>query len=104
MFNEITEIVVGGMAGLIFGSFVAFLNYRISKHYVEGSKNSSGMLSVMSVNIIRMLVNAGALAVVFFLRNTLPWPFISVAIGMVLGLSVMSTLLLLLFMRKKKQS
>lgn len=108
MNNEMMiKIAVGVMVGLIFGSLAAFLNYRISKHYIEKNRNSGGregMLSVMGVNFVRMLVNVVTLAAVFFLRNILPWPFTAVVIGTALGLSAVSALLILHLSRSNKQS
>jgi hypothetical protein len=101
------EVAAGGMAGLIFGSLAAFLNYRISKSYMERSRNGSGkngIVSVMGVSFARMLINAVALAVVFFLRDLLPWPFAAVVIGTSLGLSAVSILLILHLSRCHKQN
>ena len=50
----------------------------------------SGARASMGLTFIRQLVNIAALAIVFFMRNIVPLPFIATIIGTAVGLTVVS--------------
>ena len=89
----VISYVLGGLVGLAFGSLTAFLNSRITKHYLK--KNSArdgpeGVGAVMGVTVLRQIVNVAALAAVYFNRNLVPLPFIATIIGTAVGLTAVS--------------
>ena len=60
--------ILGGAAGLAFGTLVAYLNLLITKRYLNRNKNNQkpeGTAAAMGLTFIRQLVNIAALAVVF---------------------------------------
>lgn len=85
--------ILGGAAGLLFGSFAAYLNSLLTRSYLK--KNSSGdkpegTAAAMGLTFVRQLVNLAALAVVFFTRNIVPFPFVATICGTAVGLTVVS--------------
>ena len=88
--------ILGGAAGLAFSTLVAYLNSLITKRYLNRNKDNQGpegTAAAMGLTFIRQLVNIAALAIVFFMRNIVPLPFIATAIGTVIGLTAVSILL-----------
>ena len=67
--------VFGALAGLVWGFLAALLNAFVTKKALE-KKNTN---AIMAANLIHMLVDVAALAVVFLLRN-LPWMNFAAAI------------------------
>jgi drug/metabolite transporter (DMT)-like permease len=91
----VMDYVWGALAGLAFGSAVAYLNSRITKHYLDKNRDrvgTEGVGAVMGVNGLRQVINVAALAIVFFLRNVLPLPFYAVILGTAAGLTAVSFL------------
>jgi drug/metabolite transporter (DMT)-like permease len=89
------DYVWGALAGLTFGSAVAYLNSRITKHYLDKNRDrvgTEGVGAVMGVNGLRQVINVAALAIVFFIRNVLPLPFYAVILGTAAGLTAVSFL------------
>ena len=89
--------IIGGLAGLAFGSLAAYLNSLITKNYLKKNRNSDkpeGTAAAMGVNFLRQLVDIAALAVDFFTRKLVPLPFTATIIGTAVGLTAVSFLLL----------
>lgn len=78
--------------GLVFGSLVAFVNSRLTKHYLkkQATEKNDSILPTMAMSFGRMLISAAALVLVFVLRNWLPWPFAAVILGTAIGLTAVS--------------
>lgn len=76
--------VLGALAGLVLGSLVSLLNYRLMKKAV--SKNSNN--AMLAGNFTRSAVDIVSLGAVFLLRNVLPFSFEAciVAMAAVMGL------------------
>ncbi len=100
-------IVVSVIAGLIFGSVIAFINSRITKKLLIDNAEkikaeNYGTARVMLVNILRFLTSAAALLIVYLLRNILPFHFVAGIAGTAVGLTFISYLFLWLLVRDKK--
>ena len=54
--------ILSVIGGAVLGAAVAYINMRISK----ANMNASNMAAVMGVNMLRLLLDAAALAVCFF--------------------------------------
>ena len=103
--------ILGGLAGLIFGSAVAFINSRITKAYLNRSEkkerenpdkpSAGGVIGVMLVNFLRLIISAGALLLVFLLRKMIPLPFNSLIIGTAVGLTLISFVFLYITVRNR---
>ena len=78
------KIVLGILAGIIWGTAAAFLDSRIMKYTVQ--KNSTN--SIMIGNMLRMLVDVAALGIVFLLRNVLPFHFVAALAATAVSLSI----------------
>ena len=63
--------------GLIWGLAVAFVNSRVTKHFMAKGTNAA----VMAINLVHMLVDVAAIALVFLLRNILPLRYEYILIG-----------------------
>ena len=99
----ISMYIYGGLAGLAFGSAVAYLNSLVTKHYIKKNSQKTGAdgnLSVMGMNVARQLINLAALLAVFLLRNVIPLPFSAVIIGTAVGLTLISTFFVWLISRQ----
>ena len=93
----ISEVVIGGATGLVFGSSVAYLNYRITKYFSKGYRDTGvigGRISDMKIISSRMLVNISALTATFVFHDILQVSFVALIVGTATGLSVVSILLL----------
>lgn len=87
------QYALGAVAGLAFGSLIAYLNSRITKKYLNKNKDKSGpegAASAMGVSALRMLISVLALAAVFFTRKLIPLPFTATIIGAAVGLTAVS--------------
>jgi len=95
------------MAGLAFGSLIAFINTRITKKFLldDAAKNLDpakyGLPKVMLVNVLRFILSAAALLVVYILRNIIPLNYVATIIGTACGLTFISYILLWLQVRNK---
>lgn len=76
--------VLAVLVGLAWGVAAALLNAQIMKQSLK--KDSTQAL--IGSNLLRSLVDLAALAVVFLLRNVLPFPFSVTLIATAVGLSV----------------
>lgn len=97
------DSIIGGAAGLAFGSAAAFINCLITKKIfvAGGSRSGKGeLMPIMGVNALRMLINISALAAVFLLREWLPWPPTAVAVGVCIGLSAVSLFFIFRLVRR----
>ena len=70
------KYLIGAAAGLVWGSLAALLNAFITKKALD--KGNDKLL--LASNVLRMLVDVAALAVVFLLRN-LSWMNFAAAIA-----------------------
>ena len=96
------EYLLGGIAGLVFGGLVAFLNSRLTKRYMRQQEDQTdqSMLPLMKLSVSRQIFALAALAIAFLLRNVYPWPFVAVICGTAVGLTVVSFLFLYRLTRK----
>ncbi len=98
-------IVLGILAGFLFGSGVAWLNFRFTlkatKNVTDAVKTNSNIF--MKVYILRQVVNIAALFCIFFLRNVLPIPFYYPLIGTAIGLALPAQILAVQLGQKKKK-
>lgn len=78
--------VLGAICGLIWGTAAALLNYQISKHSIL--KNNTA--SLLGANVLRILVDLAALAVVFFLRRVLPFRYEAALIATAIAMSMVT--------------
>ena len=76
--------VYAALAGLAFGAAGAFLNYRITLAAIKKGTNKALSLS----NLVHTVVNIAVLALVFFLRNILPFDFMACIVATAVGLSL----------------
>ena len=105
VFNT-TGYIIGGAVGLLYGGLVAFLNSRMTAHYLKKQKeeHSGNLLGVMAMSFGRLLIAAAALFIVFLLRNWLPWPLNAVLLGTALGLTVVSFVIIGCLTKKYQDS
>lgn len=80
------KIVIGVLAGLVWGGLVGLVNILIMK---KGLKKNDNNL-VMAANLGRMVLDLAALGLVFLLRNILPFPYEPMLIGTAVALSLAS--------------
>ena len=62
--------ILSVLGGAVLGAAVAYINMRISK----ANLNASNMAAVMGVNMLRLLLDAAALAVCFFVCRAYELP------------------------------
>lgn len=75
--------ILSVLGGAVLGAAVAYINMRISK----ANLNASNMAAVMGVNMLRLLLDAAALAICFFVCNTYDLPMTATLIAAAVGLS-----------------
>ena len=80
----------------LLGLGVAYVNMRISK----ANMNASNMAAVMGVNLLRLLLDAAALALCFFVCRAYDLPMMAALIAAAAGLSVGGMLFLRHMVRK----
>lgn len=92
---ELVDIlpVLGGAA---LGLIVAYVNMRISK----ANMNASDMAAVMGVNMLRLLLDAAALAVCYFICKAYDFPMMATLIAAAVGLSVGGMVFLRIMVKK----
>lgn len=78
--------VYGALAGLVWGVLAAGINALISKACLK--KNTT--TSMMIANVLRVIVDIGALATVYFLRGRLPFSFEAALIATAIAMSMLS--------------
>ena len=71
------------IAGLVWGAVFGLINAHIMKKAASGSERQ-----LSSVGLVRTLIDAFALAAVYFTRNLLPLRFEATLIGAAVSLSV----------------
>ena len=75
--------ILSVLGGAVLGAAVAYINMRISK----ANMNASNMAAVMGVNMLRLLLDASALAVCFFVCRAYDLPMMATLIAAAVGLS-----------------
>ena len=75
--------ILSVIGGAVLGAAVAYINMRISK----ANLNASNMAAVMGVNMLRLLLDAAALAVCFFVCRAHELPMTATLIAAAVGLS-----------------
>ena len=82
------KVVIGAVAGLLWGTLIAWLNARITRAFLaKGTANA-----VMTGNLIRTLTDIGALTLVFLLRNVLPFSFEAPIVATAIALGLLTVL------------
>lgn len=76
-------IVLSVLAGLAWGALFGLINAAITKKIAAGDAGK-----IASLSMIRMLIDAAALAAVYFTRNLLPLRFEATLIAAAVSLSV----------------
>lgn len=75
---------LSAVGGAAFGFAVAYVNMLISK----ANLNKDNFAAIMGANVLRLLVDAAALAAAYFVCKALSFPMIVPLIAVALGLSV----------------
>ena len=75
--------ILSVIGGAVLGAAVAYINMRISK----ANMNASNMAAVMGVNMLRLLLDAAALAVCFLVCKAYDLPMMATLIAAAVGLS-----------------
>ena len=75
--------ILSVLGGAVLGAAVAYITMRISK----ANMNASNMAAVMGVNMLRLLLDAVALAVCFFVCRAYDLPMMATLIAAAVGLS-----------------
>ena len=91
-FTDIISVLGGAALGLI----VAYVNMRISK----ANMNASDMAAVMGVNMLRLLLDAAALAACYFICKAYELPMMATLIAAAVGLSVGGMVFLRIMVKK----
>ena len=91
-FADILSVLGGALLGLI----VAYVNMRISK----ANMNASNMAAVMGVNMLRLLLDAAALAACYFVCKAYELPMMATLIAAAVGLSVGGMVFLQIMVKK----
>ncbi len=91
-FADILSVLGGAALGLT----VAYINMRISK----ANMNASNMAAVMGVNMLRLLLDAAALAVCYFVCGAYELPMMATLIAAAVGLSVGGMVFLRIMVKK----
>ena len=75
--------IISVLGGALLGLLVAYVNMLISK----ANMNASNMAAVMGVNMMRLLLDAAALAACFFVCKAYELPMMATLIAAAVGLS-----------------
>ena len=78
------QYLIGGVVGAVFGFAVANISAVLTRRNLKKGDTNA----VMGMSMLRTLLDIVALAVVYLLRNVLPFPFYGVIVGTAVGLSV----------------
>lgn len=84
----LTEILIGGVAGLVYGAAIGYVKYVALWKRTIKNKASISMSAVYRRMAISYVVNFVALLFVFLVRNMLPIDFMWPLIGAAISLSV----------------
>lgn len=94
------KILCSILGGALWGLAAAWLNRSVTKSIlkkINASAASANSVLLMASNLLHLLVDIAALAVLFLLRNVLPMHFaaaiVSAAVALSLGTTVFSFLL-----------
>ena len=80
------KYVIGAVIGLLWGTLVAWLNFRINKAAI--AKNSTK--AMMGASMGRTAIDIAALGLVFLLRNVLPGSFEATIMGTAASLGLLT--------------
>lgn len=84
------NIVIAILLGLLWGAAVALLGGFVTRRAFQKATNGA----IMAGNLIRTLLDLGALGLVFLMRNCLPFDYtymlIATAVSLSLGLIIIS--------------
>lgn len=87
------EILPGVISGFLFGALAAFLNYRLTLKLLRGKAKASGLAPTA-----RVIIDAAALAAVYFITPFTPldrtWTLVGTAAGLTLPLILLTPMLL----------
>lgn len=92
------EYIAGALAGIVFGCAVACIkHYALWSRYLKNTEtkapDSSEAISVYTKAMISFGVNIAAFALVFFIRDVLPFDAIATMVGTAVALASMNGLL-----------
>lgn len=89
--------VAGAIAGLILGAIVGILkNIFIWQKYLKKNAHNNGddgAGAILGRAALSNVVNVATLALAYFLRNIIPFDFVSFIIGTAVALSIMNKVL-----------
>ncbi len=91
-----TTTVICVICGLAFGTLVGFITSRISVKFAKNPQVSKAMIG----NLIRIIIDAGALAAGYFVCKALNLSLLAVLLPIALGLSIFGMLFLKLSMNR----
>ena len=92
--NRKVEYLIGAIAGLIYGGIVAFLKSRFLWKRSLQSDTPEHIGGVLGASALSFFINVLALALVFFLRNRLPFHWAACLIATAVGVSVLQPYLI----------
>jgi len=96
-------LLLGGLAGFLFGCLIAFLNHRMTQRFSEKTDADNMKKAFAKIYILRQAMNIAALLLIYFCRNLLPVPFYYPLIGTAIGLSLPSQVLAIRAVLAKKK-
>jgi hypothetical protein len=76
--------VLTALAGAVFGVIVAYLNMLITRSKLK----ADSVMGIMGGNMLRLLLDAAALAAAYFISKALDAPVIAALLATAVGLSV----------------
>lgn len=91
--------ILTAFAGVVFGAAVAYLNMLITRSKLK----ADSVTGIMGGNMLRLLLDAAALAAAYFISKALNAPMIAALLATAVGLSV-GGIVFLRAMLKKIQS
>lgn len=92
LFIMLTEILLGGVAGLLYGAVIGYLKYALLWKKTIKKEESIAMSAVTKRMVANYAVNLLALLFVFLLRNVMPFDFMWPLLGTAVALSVATRL------------
>ncbi len=78
--------LIGAMIASLVGAGIAFLNYSLTRKAIRKTEGGIGALGAAPV--LRMVIDVGYLAAVYFIAPFTPWDRIWMLVGAVIGLTV----------------
>ena len=79
---------IGGIVSFAIGSVISYLIYRMNLRILKKEPDK-----LASFSVVRQLLSAGYLFIVFFLSRRLPWNTMAMLLGAAIGLTVPAVLL-----------